>query len=44
MLEKWRDGIAIIKPKERTVLLGFVEKDLIEKIAIESCQGVVWLP
>ena len=44
LMEKWRDGIAIIKPKERMVLLGFVEKDLGTKIATESCQGVVWLP
>ena len=43
-MEKWRDGIAIIKPKGRTVLLGFVEKDLVAKIATESRQGVVWLP
>ena len=43
-MEKWHDDIAIIKPKERTVLPGFVEKDLAAKIAIESCQGVVWLP
>ena len=44
LIEKWRDGIAIIKPKGRTVLLGFVEKDLAAKIATESRQGVVWLP
>ena len=43
-LEKWRDGIAIIKPKGRTVIPGFVEKDLAAKIVIESLQGVVsWL-
>ena len=44
LMETWRDGIAIIKPKGRTVLPGFVEKDLIAKIAMESRQGVVWLP
>ena len=44
LMEKWRDGIAIIKSKGRTVLPGFVEKDLAAKIAMESCQGVVWLP
>ena len=42
-MEKWRDGIAITKLKGRTVLPGFVEKDLAAKIATESCQGVVWL-
>ena len=36
LMEKWRDGIAIIKPKERTFLPGFVEKDLAAKIATES--------
>ena len=44
LMEKWDDGIALIKPKGRTVLLGFVEKDLIANIATESHQGVVWLP
>ena len=43
LMEKWRDGIAIIKPKGRTVLPGFVEKDLAAKIATDSRQGVVWL-
>ena len=43
-MEKWRDGIALIKPKGRNSLPGFVEKDLAPKIAIESRQGVVWLP
>ena len=43
-MEKWHDGIAIIKPKGRTVLSRFVEKDLVAKIATESRQGVVWLP
>ena len=43
LMEKWCDGIAIIKPKGRTVLPGFVEKDLAAKIATESRQGVVWL-
>ena len=36
LMEKWRDGIAIIKPKKRTFLPGFVEKDLATKIATES--------
>ena len=40
-LEKWRDGIAIIKPKGRMVLPRFVEKDLATKIVTESRQGVV---
>ena len=44
LMEKWHDGIAIIKPKGRTVLPGFVEKDLAAKIATESRQEVVWLP
>ena len=44
LMEKWRDGIALIKPKERNSLPGFVEKDLVAKIATESCQRVVWLP
>ena len=44
LMEKWIDVIAIIKPKGRTVLPGFVEKDLAAKIAMESRQGVVWLP
>ena len=44
LMEKWRDGIALIKPKGRNSLPGFVEKDLAAKIATESCQGVVWLP
>ena len=44
LMEKWRDAIAIIKPKRRTILPGFVEKDLVAKIATESRQGVVWLP
>ena len=44
LMEKWCDGIAIIKPKGRTVLPGFVEKDLVAKIAMESRQRVVWLP
>ena len=44
LMEKWRDGIALIKPKERNSLPGFVEKDLATKIAMESRQGVVWLP
>ena len=44
LMEKWHDGIAIIKPKGRTVLPGFVEKDLTAKIATESRQRVVWLP
>ena len=39
-MEKWRDGVALIKPKERNSLPGFVEKNL----ATESRQGVVWLP
>ena len=43
LMEKWRDGIAIIKPKGRTILPRFVEKDLAAKIATESRQGVVWL-
>ena len=38
LMEKWRDGIAIIKPKGRTVLPGFVEKDFVAKIAMKSCQ------
>ena len=37
-LEKWHNGIAIIKPKGRTVIQGFVEKDLIAKIVTKSCQ------
>ena len=41
LMEKWHDGIAIIKPRGRTVLLGFVKKDLAAKIATESRQGVV---
>ena len=41
LMEKWRDGIALIKPKERNSLPGFVEKDLVAKIAMESRQGVV---
>ena len=44
LMEKWRDGIALIKPKERNSLPGFVEKDLVAKIAMESRQRVVWLP
>ena len=44
LMEKWRDGIALIKPKGRNSLPGFVEKDLAAKIAMESRQGVVWLP
>ena len=40
LMEKWRDGIAIIKPKRETVLPGFVEKDLAAKIATESRQRV----
>ena len=44
LMEKWRDGIALIKPKGRNSLPGFVEKDLTAKIAMESRQGVVWLP
>ena len=44
LMEKWHDGIALIKPKGRNSLPGFVEKDLAAKIATESCQGVVWLP
>ena len=44
LMEKWCDGIALIKPKGRNSLPGFVEKDLIAKIATESRQGVVWLP
>ena len=44
LMEKWRNGITIIKPKGRTVLPRFVEKDLAAKIATESRQGVVWLP
>ena len=44
LMEKWHDGIAIIKPKGRTVLPEFVEKGLAAKIAMESRQGVVWLP
>ena len=43
-MEKWRNGIVIIKPKGKTVLPRFVEKDLVAKIATESCQRVVWLP
>ena len=43
LMEKWRDGIAIIKPQGRMVLPGFVEKDLGAKIAMESHQGMVWL-
>ena len=43
LMEKWRDGIAIIKPKGRTALQRFVEKDLATKIATESRQRVVWL-
>ena len=43
VMEKWRDGIALIKPKGRNSLPGFVEKDLAAKIATESRQGVVWL-
>ena len=42
-LEKTRNGIAIMKPNGRTVILGFMEKNLVAKIVIESCQGVVWL-
>ena len=42
-LEKWCNGIAIIKPKGRTVILGFIEKDLAAEIVTESCPGVVWL-
>ena len=44
LMEKWRDGIALIKPKERNSFPRFVEKDLAAKIAMESHQGVVWLP
>ena len=44
LMEKWHDGIALIKPKGRNSLRGFVEKNLAAKIAMESCQGVVWLP
>ena len=43
-MEKWCDGIAIIKPKGRNSLPGFVEKDLAVKITTESRQGVIWLP
>ena len=43
LMEKWYDGNAIIKPKGRMVLPGFVEKDLAAKITTESRQGVVWL-
>ena len=44
LMEKWHDGIAIIKPNRRMVCPGFVEKDLVAKIATENCQGMVWLP
>ena len=44
LMEKWRDGIALIKPKGRNSLPGFVDKDLAAKIATKSRQGVVWLP
>ena len=44
LMEKWRDGIALIKSKGRNSLPGFVEKDLAAKIATENRQGVVWLP
>ena len=44
LIEKWRDGIALIKPKERNSLPGFVEKDRAAKIATKSRQRVVWLP
>ena len=43
-LEEWHNGIAIIKPKEKMVIPGFLEKDLAAKIVTESHQGVVWLP
>ena len=43
-MEKWRDGIAIIKPNGRTILPRFVKKDLATKIATESRQEDVWLP
>ena len=36
LMERWRDGIALIKPKGRNSLSEFVEKDLAAKIAIES--------
>ena len=36
LMEKCRDGIALIKPKGRNSLPGFVEKDLVAKIATES--------
>ena len=44
LMEKWRDGIAFIKPKGRNSLSGFMEKDLAAKIATKSRQEVVWLP
>ena len=44
LMEKWRDGIALIKPKERNSLPEFVKKNLTAKIATKSHQGVVWLP
>ena len=44
LMEKWRDGIALIKPKGRNSLPGFVEKDLAAKIATKSRHGMAWLP
>ena len=43
-LEKWHDGIAIIKPKGRTILPRFMEKDVAAKIVTKSHQRMVWLP
>ena len=43
MLEKWCNGILLIKLKGRMVLPGFMEKDLAAKIATKSRQRVAWL-
>ena len=44
LMEKWYDGIAIIKPKGGWFFQDLWRKTSQIKIATESCQEVVWLP
>ena len=43
-LRKWKEGAKLAASKGRAVLPIWIEKELADRIATQSRQGVVWLP
>ena len=43
-IRKWKEGVKLASSKGRTVLPVWIERELADRIATQSREGVVWLP